>query len=128
MKNFLFIFLSLICFIEACAQKQDLLQRLITNIQSENITVIGCLVNEEYPDNQKPFVKKMAVETSDLFAFIMSDAYVDESKIVCRDIIIFDRATKEFKEFILKGNQKNLDELLKKQQNKEFPFICGITD
>jgi len=128
MKKTIFVFLSIICFTKAYAQKQDLLQTLITNIQSKDIVVVGCLVNEEYPEESMPFVKKMAVETGDLFAFIMSDAYLDESKIICRDVIIFDRTTKQFKEFVLNGNQKNLDELLKKQQNKEFQFICGITD
>ncbi|MDD3262996.1 MAG: hypothetical protein PHR61_04055 [Candidatus Absconditabacteria bacterium] len=128
MKKTIFVFLSIICFTKAYAQKQDLLQTLITNIQSKDIVVVGCLVNEEYPEESMPFVKKMAVETSNLFAFIMSDAYLDESKIICRDVIIFDRTTKQFKEFVLNGNQKNLDELLKKQQNKEFQFICGITN
>jgi len=128
MKKFIFIFLIFICFVQAYAQKQDLLQSLITSIQSQDIIVIGCLVNEEYPGDQKPFVKKTAIETDDLFAFIMSDAYLDESKIICRDVIIFDRATKQFKEFILKNNQNVLDEFIRKQQNKDFQFICGITD
>lgn len=127
MKKCIFIFLSIICFIDVYAQKQDLLQTLITNIQSKDIVIIGCLVNEEYPEKSMPFVKKIALETGNIVAFIMSDAYADESKISCRDVIIFDRATKQFKEFTVKNNE-NLNEFVRKQKNIDFQFICGITD
>jgi len=123
----LIILLWLICTFGSTFAQKDLLKDLITNIQSENITIIGCLVNEEFIESEKPFVKKVAIESGNLVAFMMSEQYFDESNIVCRNVLVFNRKIDKMEEYVLNENHKILDDFLKKQKNKEFLFFSDMT-
>ncbi len=126
MKHFIIIILWVICFYcETYAQNS--LNSLLSDIQEKKITIIGCLINEEF-DGEQPWVKKLAFETDDMIVFLMSDPYAENQKIVCKDVIIFEKSTEEIKSYVLEQQQEVLDSIIKEQKIKEFPYICGILD
>lgn len=127
MKRLIILLLSVIAtFGSIFAQDQELLNSLLDDIKSKNITVIGCIINEEFIGEDLPFIKKMAFENESIIVFVMSNRYSNEKTIFCKYLLIFDRNSKKFQEYKLNKGYETLSDLLKKQKDKEFPFICGI--
>lgn len=127
MKRLIILLLSVIAtFGSIFAQDQELLNSLLDDVKAKNISIIGCIINEEFIGEDLPFIKKMAFENESIIVFVMSNRYSNEKTIFCEYLLIFDRNSKEFQEYKLNKGYETLSDLLKKQKDKEFPFICGI--
>lgn len=128
------IILCLICSLDGVyAQKNNedslLLNSILEKIKNnESYKLLGCLINEEFPGEPKPFVKKMACDFGDLVIFVTSFPFSKDINLSVDNIIISHKKTGDEYIYQLMSDSEILNKFLNKQEEKPFQYVYGILD